>query len=392
MVNPDGVNFVWTSNNLWRKNRRNNGTSFGVDLNRNYPFLWGLCGASTTSSSDIYRGPSAGSEPEVEVMRNLIARVRPEIYLDFHSYGQDVLRMWAPCATVNPTMQAFQQHYCDDLRSPMGFSTRDPSGSGEAPQDHYSSGGSLSFLIEVGTDFQPAFTATVAEEGIVWPGVRQAITTWRPALRGHVLSTLGSAPLAATITFAPNLFNHGEVTKSRALDGRYGLWLPLGTWNVTFAAPGHLSRTLPVTVASLDSPVALDVLLETNGPAATITKVGSGSLGTAVTFTYSSPGDAGKGVLVGWSLGTSPGIPLGDQRVLPLDHDLLMDFALSGNPVLAPTWTTLDAAAQAQSVMLIPNLAWLVGITSFVAGITIDPGYQFTIKTWSQPIAVTIIP
>jgi hypothetical protein len=392
MVNPDGVEHVWNVSNLWRKNRRNNGTSYGVDLNRNYPFLWGQCGASTTPSSDTYRGPSAGSEPETVVMRNLTALLRPEVYLDFHSYGRDVLRLWAPCANVHPTMQAFQQSYCDDLRAPMGYDTRDPSASGEAPEDHYASGGTLSFLIEVGTDFQPVFSATVAEEAMVWPGVRRALTTWAPAVRGHVRSALGSAPLAATITFAPGVLNHGEVTKSRARDGRYGLWLPIGTWNVTFAAPGHVSRTLPVTVASLNAPVTLDVILETAGPAATLTKTGTGSLATTVTFTYTSPGDAGKTVLFGWSLGTAPGIPLGAQRVLPLNHDLLMDFALSGNPILAPTWTALDGAAQAQAVMAIPNLPWLVGITSYVAGITIDPAYQFTIKTWSPPLAVTIVP
>jgi hypothetical protein len=392
MVNPDGVNHVWNVNNLWRKNRRNNGSNYGVDLNRNYPFLWSLCGSSGTTGSDTYRGPSAGSEPETQVMRNLVALLRPEVYLDFHSYGRDVLRLWAPCANVHPTMAAFQQAYCDDLRAPMGYDTRDPSASGEAPEDHYASGGTLSFLIEVGTEFQPVFSATVAEEATVWPGVRRALTAWAPAVRGHVRSALGSAPLAATITFAPSVLNHGEVTKSRARDGRYGLWLPAGTWNVTFAAPGHVSRTLPVTVAGLNAPVALDVTLETSGPAATITKTGSGSLGTVVTFTYTSPGDAGKAVLFGWSLGTSPGIPLGASRVLPLNHDLLMDFALSGNPVLAPTWTVLDGAAQAQSVLLVPNLPWLVGLTSHVAGITIDPAYHYTIKTWSQPIATTIVP
>jgi hypothetical protein len=63
-----------------------------------------------------------------------------------------------------------------------------------------------------------------------------------------------------------------------------------------------------------------------------------------------------------------------------------------GNPILAPTWTVLDGAAQAQSVLVVPNLPWLVGITSHVAGITIDPAYQFTIKTWSPPVAVTIVP
>lgn len=392
MVNPDGVNHVWTVNNFWRKNRRNNGPNFGVDNNRNYPFLWGLCGASTVSGSDTYRGPSAGSEPETITMRNLVARLRPEIYLDFHSFGQDVLRMWAPCATVHATMFAFQEHYVDDLRAPMLYDERDPSASGEAPEDHFASGGTLSFLVEVGTDFQPVYTATVTEEVRVWPGIRRALTTWRPARRGHVRSALGSAPLLATITFAPNLFNHGEVTKSRASDGRYGLWLPLGTWNVTFAAPGHVSRTLPITVTSYDSPVALDVLLETAGPVATTTKVGTGSIGTTVTYTYTSPGDAGKGALFGWSLDTVPGINLGGARVIPLNHDVLFDAALVGNPFLSPTWVTLNGAAQAQSTLLIPNFAWLVGLPMNVAGITVDPAYQASIKTWSQPVFVPIIP
>lgn len=393
MVNPDGVDHVWSTNNLWRKNRRpNGGTSFGVDNNRNYPFLWGNCGSSTVTTSETYRGPSAGSEAETVTMRNLIATLRPEVYLDFHSYGQDVLRMWAPCATVNATMQAFQQRYCDDLRAPMGFSTRDPSGSGEAPEDHFASGGTLSFLVEVGLAFQPPWADTVLEEATVWPGVRQALTTWRPALRGHVRSSLGSAPLASTITFAPNLMNHGEVTKSRLRDGRYGLWLPPGNWNVTFAAPGHQSRTVPVTVTGYDVPVELDVLLEPNGTAPSLTKVGTGSVGTAVTFTYVSPGDGGKQAFFGWSFGTSPGIDLGGLRVLPLNNDFLFQNAWIGNPFLAPTWVTLDGSGAAQAVFSIPNLSWVVGLTTYVAGITFDLAFQYTIKTWSQPVGVTILP
>ncbi|HEX6812018.1 MAG TPA: M14 family zinc carboxypeptidase [Planctomycetota bacterium] len=392
MVNPDGVNHVWTVNDFWRKNRRNNGTNFGVDNNRNYSFLWGLCGSSATTSSETYRGPSASSEPETQVMRNLIARLRPEVYLDFHSYGQDVLRMWAPCANVHATMDAFQQYYCDDLRTPMGFSTRDPSGSGEAPEDHYASGGTLSYLIEVGTAFQPVFSATVSEELVVWPGVQRALTTWRPAVRGHVRSTLGSAPLVSTITFTPSVLNHGEVTKSRASDGRYGLWLPLGTWNVTFAAAGHTSKTVPVTVSSYNAPAVLEVLLETAGPTPTTTKTGTGAVGTSVVFTYTSPGDAGKTVWFGWSLGTAPGLPIGDQRFLPFNYDIFLEASWSGTPFLFPSWTTLDGAGQAQASMHIPNFAWLAGLTTWVGGVTFDPLYQIGIKTWSAPIPVTIIP
>ncbi|MBM4063983.1 MAG: zinc carboxypeptidase, partial [Planctomycetes bacterium] len=134
MVNPDGVNHVWTVDDMWRKNRRNNGGGvFGVDLNRNYPFLWNLCGASTLPNSDTYSGPAAGSEPETQVMRNLVALLRPEIYLDFHSSGQQVLRTYAPCATTSATMDTFVERYVDDLRAPMTYGKRDPSASGEAP-------------------------------------------------------------------------------------------------------------------------------------------------------------------------------------------------------------------------------------------------------------------
>jgi hypothetical protein len=273
-----------------------------------------------------------------------------------------------------------------------GFTKRDPSGSGEAPEDHYSSGGTLAYLIEVGTAFQPTYASTAAEEIVVWNGVRNALLTWRPARRGHVHSALGDAPLLSTITFTPNVMNHGEVTKSRASDGRYGLWLPLGTWNVTFAAAGHVSRTFPITVTSYDSPVVLDVVLETTGATATTTKVGTGSIGTTVTFTYGSPGDAGKGALFGWSLGTAPGINLGGGRVIPLNHDALFDAALSGNPFLTPTVVTLNPAAQAQSTLLVPNFAWLIGLPMYIGGITIDPAYQASIKTWSQPVFVPIIP
>lgn len=262
MVNPDGVDHVWNVDEFWRKNRRANpGGSFGVDLNRNYPFLWGQCGASTNQSSNTYRGPSPGSEPETVTMRNAIATLRPEVYIDFHSSGQEVLRTYAPCANVPATTAALIEHYCDDLRAPMTYSKRDPSASGEAPEDHWSSGGTLSYLIEIGTSFQPDFSLTVTEEARVWPGVQHALTSWRPAVRGHVTSSDNNLPLEATITFTPNTFAEGEETRSRARDGRYGLWLPLGSWTVTYDAPNHLPTSIQVTVTNYDQPVVHDIVL-----------------------------------------------------------------------------------------------------------------------------------
>ncbi|MEC9049151.1 MAG: M14 family zinc carboxypeptidase [Planctomycetota bacterium] len=262
MVNPDGVDHVWNVDEFWRKNRRlNSNGSYGVDLNRNYPFLWGQCGASTNESSNTYRGPSPASEPETVTMRNAIARLRPEIYIDFHSSGQEVLRTYAPCANEPSAVAAFIERYVDDLRAPMTYGKRYPSASGEAPEDHWASGGTLSYLIEIGTSFQPDFALTVTEEARVWPGVERALTAWRPAVRGHVTSSAGNQPLEATITFSPSFFSLNEQTMSRVRDGRYGLWLPLGTWTVTYSAPGHLPATTQVTVTNYDQPVTNDVTL-----------------------------------------------------------------------------------------------------------------------------------
>ncbi|TKJ41752.1 hypothetical protein CEE37_04065 [candidate division LCP-89 bacterium B3_LCP] len=78
VVNPDGLLYNQMTNpnggGMWRKNRRNNGSSYGVDLNRNYTYQWGYDnqGSSPTPSSSTYRGPSAGSEPETQAMMNFI--------------------------------------------------------------------------------------------------------------------------------------------------------------------------------------------------------------------------------------------------------------------------------------------------------------------------------
>lgn len=89
MFNVDGNNIVWSNDNMWRKNARGN---YGVDLNRNYPFGWGSCnGSSGNKSAQDYRGESAGSEPETQVMMNLVKEIRPVFDISYHSYSELVL-------------------------------------------------------------------------------------------------------------------------------------------------------------------------------------------------------------------------------------------------------------------------------------------------------------
>ena len=93
-VNPDGYVYNETTNpnggGLWRKNRRDNldGT-FGVDLNRNYGFDWGVddIGSSPTTSSFTYRGPYPFSEPETKAMKYLCELKEFKTTLNYHSFG-----------------------------------------------------------------------------------------------------------------------------------------------------------------------------------------------------------------------------------------------------------------------------------------------------------------
>jgi carboxypeptidase T len=90
IVNPDGYVYNQTTNpnggGMWRKNRRNNGGCFGVDLNRNYPYGYGLnTGSSNDPCDETYRGPSANSEPESQAIKNIVDAVRPKIAFSMHS-------------------------------------------------------------------------------------------------------------------------------------------------------------------------------------------------------------------------------------------------------------------------------------------------------------------
>jgi hypothetical protein len=99
VLNPDGYQYTFDTERLWRKNLRdNNGdgqisVGDGVDPNRNFPSHWGYDneGSSPITSSDTYRGPSPASEPETKAMLGLFDRIGFEFMVNYHSNGQWLL-------------------------------------------------------------------------------------------------------------------------------------------------------------------------------------------------------------------------------------------------------------------------------------------------------------
>ena len=99
-VNPDGKQYSQTVYPMWRKNRNpNTGVdpeNPGVDLNRNFDFLWSSgIGTSTDPSSNIYKGEHPFSEPEIKNVLYLFDTY-PGIayYVDIHSYSELILYSW----------------------------------------------------------------------------------------------------------------------------------------------------------------------------------------------------------------------------------------------------------------------------------------------------------
>jgi hypothetical protein len=105
-VNPDGYIRNQTTNpnggGQWRKNLRNNGDgSFGVDLNRNFGFMWGYddIGSSPTPSNLIYRGAAPFSEVETQLIRDFCNEHNFKIALNYHTYGNYLLHSWGYTAS-----------------------------------------------------------------------------------------------------------------------------------------------------------------------------------------------------------------------------------------------------------------------------------------------------
>ncbi|XP_017072537.2 zinc carboxypeptidase [Drosophila eugracilis] len=94
-VNPDGYQYTFQGDRMWRKNRALFGICRGVDLNRNFPFHWNVTGASGDPCRYDYSGPSAGSEVETRAMtefiKNRLDSERIRTFLALHSYSQMIM-------------------------------------------------------------------------------------------------------------------------------------------------------------------------------------------------------------------------------------------------------------------------------------------------------------
>jgi len=135
MVNVDGFLFSHSNNRMWRKNRRLvSGSTYGVDLNRNWKSGFGGSGSSNVPSSETYRGTAFHSEPETKAIDTFI-RKYPSIKagIDFHSYSQLNLRPWSKSFQPSPDeniLRPLGQKMVDAIKATHGATYQNILGSG----------------------------------------------------------------------------------------------------------------------------------------------------------------------------------------------------------------------------------------------------------------------
>jgi hypothetical protein len=270
MVNPDGVQYAFDLNSLWRRNRRVYPGCTGVDLNRNYPYLWGPGCGSSGSCNDLYRGPSAASELETQAMIGLQDSFHFVMATSYHSYGRFIDYPYA-CSNGSPSGQMPEHAVIHemmhgvsdgifavdgtryDVFSPVPFGGVN----GDDTSWYYAHRGVYAFIIEIGTSFEPPF-AQVA--GIVnqnrggWRYLYERLGQAR--IDVHVRDACTGEPIEAEVTLKQYVFDTGESARITSL--------PLGRW--TYIVPADGGYTVRATKAGYQ-PGEADVLVS-NVPAA----------------------------------------------------------------------------------------------------------------------------
>lgn len=117
VLNPDGYVYTHTTDRSWRKNRRG---GYGVDLNRNYGYMWGYDneGSSGSTGDSDYRGASAFSEPETQALRDLCLAHEFRSMITYHSYGGEVAYPWG-YIWDSPPDRCRDRHMSDVMRDLM---------------------------------------------------------------------------------------------------------------------------------------------------------------------------------------------------------------------------------------------------------------------------------
>lgn len=223
IVNPDGYERNWntyqssggTTFGYWRKNLRDNNSDAvinsqdGVDLNRNFPYQWGLSsGSSGVGSDETYRGPSAGSEPETQIQMTQVIALKPLTGFAVHTFSDLYVHPWGYTPAPTPDSLWFFR-VDDEMSAKNGYQA------GESPRVLYSVSGEYNDWMYGETGSKPRGYTWTPEIGDgdddFWPAPSSIVPLARENLHSFytVTEVAGSCFRAEDVTTPQVYLNAG---------------------------------------------------------------------------------------------------------------------------------------------------------------------------------------
>ncbi len=253
VLNPDGYVYNETTNpnggGLWRKNRRNNGTSYGVDLNRNYGLYqyWNSSngGSSTSPSSDTYRGTSPFSEPETIGAMNFVNSRNFNAIFGSHTYGNYLIKPWAWQDPV-PTPDDYKFNvYLADMSANNGYTTGTP----YQTVGYKTRGSSDDWYYNDSVHSSHNIIAITPETGTTgfWPSQSEIVPLAESMLFSNKYMALIAGPFVSPVStvFSKKNYSSGEAGTFAVTFRNKGL-LNASNVNVSFA-PASYYLNIPVS-------------------------------------------------------------------------------------------------------------------------------------------------
>ncbi len=224
MVNPDG------RYNMSRYNAN------GVDLNRDWGYMWDQWGGS----------PGAFSQPETKLLRECMYNNQFVVHITYHSGTEIISYPWS--YRPDPTTDQNHIHQLAGLYSSVsgytslaygqGYNVMYPI-NGSTKDGNYGMMGSVSWTMEISYSKQPPPNQIMQYYNWNYPSMIAMIEYAGYGLAGTVTDAINGLPVKAVI-FVNNYYP--SYTDPTA--GDYHKYVLPGTYSVTVAANGYLSQTV----------------------------------------------------------------------------------------------------------------------------------------------------
>ncbi len=205
-LNPDGYIYNETTDpqggGMWRKNRRLNlDGSYGVDLNRNYGFLWGFddIGSSPFGPDQTYRGTAPFSEPESQMIRDFVNAHNFRIALNAHTFGNLLIHPWGYLPNHHTPDSALYLHFGTLLTEQNGYT----SGTANQTVGYVVNGSSDDWMYGEQATKPKIFAMTPETGSWFWPSQFEIEDLCKGILHQNLMAALLAGPFARVKEHSP---------------------------------------------------------------------------------------------------------------------------------------------------------------------------------------------